>query len=352
MDVETLITRRYDDIDIIKSTIPMVLQDLYPGRNTNIDITEVERLFVENAKNAVMNPIIEEESEDEEDDVDNQIEIYTGLDAEEEIHYHNEVKPVESQVSIYDGRPHNVYNDKPHNDDRSEMYNDRSQIDEHHKPEMQYIANKIDFITASGGHVKIERTEASYIPTTTTMPTPAYRQEYDKDKHICDLNEKIKQLESEKTSNAKRFLMMLKGEKEHDKRRRRVRIYASEHGFNLTEEDLDSFSQKEFDYIYTSVMKARNKNVYLLVYYTLFINGLRIANKVIKQKKLGIDLQYVIDSITSDVFIEEMEDAMPEILTSTITSVTQTHNPLLKLLYLIVVKPVEIKLPAMLIGSK
>ena len=99
-------------------------------------------------------------------------------------------------------------------------------------------------------------------------------------------------------------------------------------------------------------MKARNKNVYLLVYYTIFINGLRFANRVIKQKKIGIDLQYIIDSITSDVFIEEMEDAMPEILTSTITSVTQTHNPVLKLLYLIVVKPVEIKLPSMLIGSK
>lgn len=451
MDVDTLITQRYGDIDIIKSTIPIVLQDLYPGRNTNIDITDVERLFVENAKNIVMNPIVEEEEDrlslDEEahhdmDEVtseihscnqacDTEIDVvptlsplgvsqerptYTEVVANsyerdkaegmqqiqktdigkrsQEVPWHEIDKPDESisvgdldksrnlQVYATDRQEgfvstsiapskcrvpygeslvqHNESGVRRHADFRTpdqqvsvHRYGDfrrPHQIDS--KPEMQIIANKLDFVTPSGSHVKIERTEASYIPTATTLPTPVYKQEYDKDKHISDLNEKIKQLESEKTSNAKKFLMMLKGEKEHDKRRRRIRIYASDHGFTLTEEDLDSFSQKEFDYIYTSVMKARNKNVYLLVYYTLFINGLRIANRVLKQKKVGIDLQYIIDSITSDVFIEEMEDAMPEILTSTITTVTQTHNPLVKLLYLVVVKPVEIKLPSMLMGSK
>lgn len=383
MDVETLITRRYDDIDIIKSAIPIVLQDLYPGRNTNIDITEVERLFVENAKNIVTRPIVEEVPEDifededitsqhsedlnenlEEDSTEPQLEIhqqepvtnYNYPNDQQIVNYNYSHEPVMNINSVLNNNIMNnnilnnsVSNNSYDNENHDPKFHKRN---DHVEPEVRVVANKLDFVTNSGNHVKIERTEASYIPTTTTIPTPAYRQDYDKDKHISDLNEKIKQLESEKTSNAKRFLMMIRGEREQDRRRRRVRVYASEHGFELTEEDLDSFTQKEFDYIYSAIMRASNKRLYLLVYYALFINGLRIANQFIKKNKFGFDIQYIIDSITSEIFIEEMQDAMPEVLTTTISTVTQTRNPIIKLLYLILVRPLEVKLPSLLAGCK
>jgi hypothetical protein len=43
-----------------------------------------------------------------------------------------------------------------------------------------------------------------------------------------------------------------------------------------------------------------------------------------------------------------MKDALPEALLSSITKVTQIHNPFGKLLYLVTVKPFEIKLISML----
>jgi hypothetical protein len=301
MEVETLITRPFHEVDIIKSSVPSTLQDVYPGRNTNIEMTEMEKMFIESAKRMITNGALEDVP-----------------------------SPIIEEVE----------------DDSCSTTDEIVIVDE--QPTVQIVANKMSFTAPEGAQFRIERTEASYIPTATTMPTPVFRQDYDRDKHISDLNEKIRQLESEKTSNAKRFLMKLRGEAEQDKRRRRVKIYAAEHNMPLTDEDLDSFSQKEFDFIYSAVMKAKNKNVYLLVYYAIFINSLKIANKFLAKKKTGIDIQYIIDSITSNVFIEEMEDAMPDIMSNTIDNVTQTQNPLLKLIYLIIVKPIELKLPSLL----
>jgi hypothetical protein len=51
------------------------------------------------------------------------------------------------------------------------------------------------------------------------------------------------------------------------------------------------------------------------------------------------------------VFKEKIEDPLLEALLSSITKVTHIHNPFGKHLYLVTVKPLEIKLPSMMLSK-
>ena len=205
--------RIFDEDKIIKSVIPTDVMTFYPGYNTDLELSDAERLIVEHARQLknTLYTVDEEEFDQVSDEEDDVLICEPSPPPETEVQVYQPEVPQYTQPEVPVTKPEPlsgiaeqfIVSGTCFTKDNVSVRNINMQTVVSSNP-MNFFTEDIQHKTRSTDDYK-------------TKPTPRIDDEMTKDQQIKHLSQKVSELEKHKTSSAKRILTMLKGIKKKPK---------------------------------------------------------------------------------------------------------------------------------------